>query len=285
VEDHPNAINTPQCAGDADAVDAESCEYEFVSSEARMRYAISSLILIAAVTIDLPANAEVYRDPMRHFSFNLPPGWQAMPVETLNEFNRSISQRLSQSRPLYSQGFMPKAAEFTGCPYVLIHCVSAELNGLSYEQIERDFEREANTAVETVEGALSDIGSDLLMGKAVIDRSRNQVVFTTQMDLVDVGTVRGVTIGFLSSQGIVFLNCYDLSSDFERRAPLFKLMAESFTLDPGYEFKPGAAGLFGTGIPISNGLFFLAVGIGSMCAGLSRLVLRKVSNQSSSLAA
>lgn len=240
-----------------------------------MRYAFMSAVWIAAVTLGLVAKGEVYRDPKFHFSFQLPPGWQTMPAETLSDINHLLSQRLSQKNPLFDQVFLPVGGELADSPYVLVECIPADLNGLSYEQIQREFDKESQTTVEKVEGALSDLGSDLSMGQAVVDRTRNRVVFTTQLDVAGVGPVRGVTFGFFSSQGIVFLNCYDLASDFQRRAPLFEVMAESFTVDPGYEFQPGSSGLFNTSIPITRIALFAAIGIGSICAGLFRFVMRR----------
>ena len=162
-----------------------------------------------------------------------------MPAERLRTFNSLLARRLTQPSIQYDQGFVPVGAEFEGCPYVLLQFIRANLSGMSYEEIEREYEREAKSAVEKIEGALADIGSDFSVNKTFLDRAKNQVILTSKAEVADEGTICGVSFGFFTSQGTVFLHCYDQQSRFGQRMPLFKSMIDSFKVDPGFEFSPG----------------------------------------------
>jgi hypothetical protein len=229
-----------------------------------MRVVLTAIVWIGALACGLSARGEIYRDPNLHFSLELPEGWQIMPSARLDLINSALPKRASQYGVRYYQGLMPKGAAFDSGPYVLMQWFPGKLNGLSYEQIEREFEVESKGWVEKAEEAMPDLGSDLSFGKPVLDRTKNRIILTMQMDVADVGSVRGVGFGFFCAQGTVYLHCYDLESDFQERAPLFKAMAESLKFDPGYEFKPGPSGLFDSGR-----VLLIALVVGGALVGLA----------------
>jgi hypothetical protein len=203
-----------------------------------MRIVITTIVWTGVFAGGLAAQGEIYRDANLHFSLELPKGWQIMPAELLRTYNSIMSERLSQGSIQYNRGFVPMGAGFEGYPYVLVQYVRANLNRMSYEEIELEYERETRSAVEKIEGALADIGHDFSVNKTFLDRAKNQVILTSKVEVADVGTISGVSVGFFTSQGTVFLHCYDLQSRFQQRMPLFKSMFDSFKVDPGFEFNP-----------------------------------------------
>jgi hypothetical protein len=223
-----------------------------------MRIKFSAIIWVCALVSGPLARGEVYRDPDRHFYLELPPAWQVMPAETLDLINTMAAKMPPRGMIHYIQGFMPLGGNLEDSPYILVQHIPADLNGISYEQIEREYNVETKRVAEKLEVALSDVGSGCPVSKAILDRTKNQVILTSSSESADTGLVGGVSVGFFSSEGTLFVHCYDLESHYSKSAPLFKAMLESFKLDPGFEFKPGPAGLLNADV-IRGGLLVLVL--------------------------
>ncbi len=201
---------------------------------------VLSALVIALLPLAQPSFcAQTIRDESEHFSVELPEPWTAMPAEYVQRINDLISQRMPGSQVHYSRGFMPKGAKDGSYPYILVQFTPADFKNVSYEQLEATLSRSTGKEVKSVENAMSDLAKDLTMGVPVLDRSKNVFLARVQMDVVGAGKVQGLSIGHLSSAGIVQLHSYQLEKDFQTSLPVFNQINDSFKFDPGYEFTPG----------------------------------------------
>lgn len=195
------------------------------------------LFLCGAITLILlcaaAARAERYRNPQRHYSLELPEGWQEMAaqeISTINQFAQTLSPVLS-----YETGFRPRNSAPGSYPYVLIQLQRA---ASSYDAIERSLEKEVQGAVKQIEGKLSDIAQNMRVGEARLDRTKNRVYMRVGMDVAGVGKVHGLTVGHLGSEVTVWIHANAVASDFEKMLPTFSELNDTFAFDEGYAFKP-----------------------------------------------
>jgi hypothetical protein len=201
------------------------------------RLTLASMFFFVAAA---EARAETYSDPIRHYTVELPAGWQVMPADELNQVNAAVREMSLPLTVVFDAGFRPAGRPVGSYPYVLVQMNRTPTTGATYEDIESAFSQQAKGAVQKVEGKLTDWAKDIAVGSIALDRTRNRVVFPVEMELANVGKIRGLCVGHIGSHGIVSLNAYDHESEFERSVPIFQQLNESFRYDGGYEFHPAS---------------------------------------------
>jgi len=110
--------------------------------------------------------------------------------------------------------------------------------GATYAAIEQSLERDMPGKVNEVKGKLADFVSNLDFQGTVLDREMNRIVTRVDSEVAGVGRVRGMSVGAIGSQGIVFLHCYAKEADFPKYLPTFNEIIDSFQYDPGFTFTP-----------------------------------------------
>ncbi len=236
-----------------------------------------SLALAAVLAAAPLAAAEPYKDAGRHFAFALPAGWGPMPADELQTLNDFIAGRNVGAKVRYTAAFRPAGAPRGSYPYVLVQPLDVPTAGASYDDIERELGKEMTEPLNKVEGALADVGKNLALGSAVLDRTNNRFVTRMQMEVAGVGPVQGLTVGHIGADGIVCVHGYATAPNFDARLPTFNALNESFRFDAGHAFVPGSGrsiwknALNGgmNGAVVGGGVGVLA-GVGLMVAKLVR---------------
>jgi hypothetical protein len=226
-----------------------------------------------------PAPAEEYRDGVRHCSFTLPTGWGEMPPDALAAINKFAKKRLPGKDIKYDHAFMRIGDKPGSYPYVLMQTQPVPTGGATYDDIEKEL-KSLGASVRRAEGALSDLSKGISVGEATLDRTHNRVTVRMEMDVSGVGKVQEMGFGFIGAKEIVFLHCYDLDADFERRVPVFVGLADSFKFNPGFDFTP-APSRAPLGFDMSRVLSYAIIGaaVGGLL-GLAVVVIRFLSTNS-----
>jgi hypothetical protein len=204
------------------------------------RYSVRSLAaILAAFAAVGTASAEPYRDAARHFTVEVPKGWRAMTAGELEEVN-DMARRLSPEYPVeVVAGFYPRGAGFSEYPHILVHMKSAALRGLTYEEIEKSFNQQLSSAARDLRRANSDGHRTFEVAKAVVDRNRNRIIFTSRDQFrhrFGSSDVRGFCVGHFTSDGVIFVESYCADKDWAEYVPVFSRLNDSFRLDPGHAF-------------------------------------------------
>lgn len=194
---------------------------------------------LAALAALGPAAAEPHHDAARHFTVELPKGWRAMTADELEEVN-DMARRLSPEHPVeVVAGFCPRGAGFSEYPHVLVHVKAAALRGLTYEEIETSFNQQLSSAAEELRRANSDGHRKFDVTKAMVDRNRNRIIFTSRDQFrhrFGSSDVRGFCVGHFTSDGVIFVEGYCADKDWAECVPVFSRLNDSFRLDPGHAF-------------------------------------------------
>lgn len=204
------------------------------------RYSVRSLAATLAVFAALGvASAEPYHDAARHFTVELPKGWRAMTADELDEVN-DLARRLSPEHPVeVVAGFCPRDAGFSEYPHILVHVKAAALRGLTHEEIEKSFNQQLSSAARELQRANSDGHRKFDVAKAMVDRNRNRIIFTSRDQFrhrFGSSDVRGFCVGHFTSDGVIFVESYCADKDLAEYLPVFTRLNDSFRLDPGHAF-------------------------------------------------
>jgi hypothetical protein len=213
-----------------ETIKMEECESKAgdrMAAQCRSRW-----VIIVLVACCLPAHAEEYRDPVRHFSLQIPEGWGKAPPELVATANE-LGKRTNMS---FDVGFQPVGQPAGVCPYVLIQFIPGNVS--SYEEVERDLAKGAQAGLRRGEGLLSDVIKKAALHSVVFDRKNNRALSRIAFTGADGRKRQAISYSMLGKLGFVSLNCYAYDEDFETHLPTFNRMAESFRYDEGLEFVP-----------------------------------------------
>ncbi len=208
-----------------------------------------------------------HRDEARHCTFNIPNNWIPVPAEMLAEANRMAKNNNVQFQAGYEPKELTPGPNGERYPYFFLQHIKINGPG-SYEDIERSIAKGVPNGVKKMEGELKDLVSNISVGSAVLDRTKNRIILRIELTLPNGAKVQGVSYGFIGKEGILNLHCYALEKDFNRLLPTYNAMADSFAYDQGYEFVPGR-GVF-SWLNWSNGGIIGAI-IGGLIGGVIAL--------------
>lgn len=203
------------------------------------RLVFPSLAVVFLSLVTGRCEAQSYRNAEKHFSIELPKGWQVLPKTELDQINRLIGGRMFSVPVHYEAGLRRQSGRLGSFPYVLIQTVKGPPSGASFEELERALAVDMSAPLKEAQGKISDIIREMKVGQPVLDRKSKRVIMHTQSTLNGVGTAKGLSIGHLGKDNIVFIHCYQKAEDFENSLPTFMHINDWFSFDNGYDFKPG----------------------------------------------
>lgn len=210
-----------------------------------------------------------YSDSVDHYSFTLPSGWEEIPKSVIDQYIDEVVRQTQGQRIEYAAGFQLTEKDYFQYPYILVQ--EHDVNTPSYSQIERAFSNsDIQSSVQQKTDEYSELLTNATLEKPFVDKERNIIFMTLQLDAANVGKVNGLMAMFLGKQGITQLNFYAISSEYSRWLPVFNSMIDSFQYETAYTYDPVKA--------IKNdspSIFGSALGkgvIGTITGGLMALV-------------
>ena len=244
-----------------------------------LRTRLVSLVLALSLIAILAGRCEAqnYRDADKHFTVELPKGWEVMSKSEMAQVNSLISGRIGRGVH-YDAGLRHNSARLGSLPYVLIQVMRGPPSGASYEELEKSLPIDLKEPIKEAQGRMGDIVREMKVGQPVLDRKSLCVVMRTESSVANIGVVKGVSMGHLGKDNIVFIHCYATAKEFDSSVPTFTHINEWFSFDRGYDFKPGkgSIGLFSwTGSAGHGGVIGGAIGLMVGVAGFLFRLLAK----------
>lgn len=180
------------------------------------------------------AAAGSYADAKHHYSIDLPASWQEMSLAEMSQINRAAGSLGLGAQIKYEAGFRRKNSRPGTYPYILVATKAGKLG--SFEEVEQALEKELPRSVKKAENALGNLASDVSINGATVDRLNNRIVFRSQLDVMGIGTIQGLSIGHIGSEGVVFVHSYSTAKEFTAWLPTFERINDSFAFDEGFAF-------------------------------------------------
>ncbi|GJM26796.1 MAG: hypothetical protein DHS20C16_32110 [Phycisphaerae bacterium] len=187
------------------------------------------------------ALGETYRDDRNHFTITVPDGWVAIAPETIEMVNATIREQMRNSKTQgveHDAGFQLEGTPPLAYPYFLVQGIRQDFSEMSYSALERGLGVGVEDGVQEASEAFSEFMDNAEIGKPILDREKGRIMTSVEMDVVGVGEVKGISVGWLSKDGIMNIHCYARASDFDKWAPTFETITNSLQFDEGYKFKP-----------------------------------------------
>jgi hypothetical protein len=239
------------------------------------------LALVILPIVTGRCEAQSYRDDDRHFSIELPRGWQPMSKTEIDQVNFLIGGRFAGMGVRYDGGLRTKSGKLGAYPYVLIQSSAGPPTGASIEEIEKSLLVDLSGPIKEAQKKGGDLVRDMKIVQPVFDRKSNCVITHTQSTVPGLGAVKGLTVGHIGKYSIIFIHCYAKAENYDACENTFRNINDWFSFDRGYEFKPGhgSVGLFGWQGAGRGGMVGGAVGL---MVGLATYLIRLFSQSQTS---
>ncbi len=198
-----------------------------------------SIIVILFYFFLLPITASAenlnYTNQQNHYSFTLPSNWVEIPKSTIDEVMQQAANMTSGQFINYSAGFQLQNAETFQYPYILVQ--EHEVNTPSYGQIAKTFESDKfSESVDKKIDEYSELITNASFQDPFIDKDRNIIFMNLEMNVANVGEVKGLMAMFLGKNGITQLNFYSVKSKYSENLQTFNQIVDSFRYEQGYEY-------------------------------------------------
>lgn len=199
---------------------------------------IITAILFCFFLLPVTANAESlnYSNQQYHYSFTIPSGWVEIPKSTIDEVMQQVAGMTGGQFIDYAVGFQLKDAESFQYPYILVqqHKVSTP----SYSQITQTFESDKfSESINEKIDEYSELMTNASLQDPFIDKDRNIIFMNLEMDVANVGEVKGLMAMFLGKSGITQLNFYSVKPEYSENLSTFNQIIDSFKYEQGYEYN------------------------------------------------
>lgn len=207
------------------------------------------------------------RSETMHYRFRLPEGWVHMDADLLAEQNEQARLMNRSSPTRYDDGYYLKDDRGTLRSYILVQHKAGRVGKSDIDAIEQSINGpEMRQAMEEIRRTMADKVSNLDVGTPSFDRQTGRFFMPMQAERPDGIVVRGISQGFVGTNGAVLLHCYARAGDFWKIKPTFDAIGNSLTFDQGATFqdaleRAGGAGIFDWSEILKYGLIGGAVGL------------------------
>lgn len=136
----------------------------------------------------------------------------------------------------YVIGFQLDDVSDFSYPYILVQ--EHKIDTPSHSQIMTIFESEelSGYANEKID-EYSELITNASIQDPFMDKQRNIIFMNLEIDVQDIGKVKGLMAMFLGRESITQLNFYTVESEYSENLSTFNQIIDSFKYDQGYEYN------------------------------------------------
>jgi hypothetical protein len=210
---------------------------------------VPKLLVVAVFLAGPAALAAPVQKPQ--ITVELPDGWVEVPASVLQRFYDEMQRQAPNAKiPKYDYAFQAKAGPpWLDYPYVLVKVTpsgrptESELESLPALNL--------NDKFEAKKGDWAAVMTDTTLGQMRYDKAANVVWLSSKSNVVNVGSVSGISGVIPTEQGFVELHGYAQTGDFAGYFPTFQRIITGAKVSPVLLYQPRwsdklgpAAGLF-----------------------------------------
>ena len=172
---------------------------------------LCSIPVLAAGIVLLAAHrgrAEQFRDAERHFTIDVPAGWEVIPKDSIAAANAAGPDWLRASAVTYSGGLQRQSDQRPGSPMILIQFEPVDLRGKSIEDVERKWATDFRNNVKQANEKFVTSGRRVTQETPLVfNRATSRFVMQSRMDDGQLSVV-SYGIGAAGRHGLVLMHCY-----------------------------------------------------------------------------
>lgn len=180
------------------------------------------------------------------YSFSVPKDWVQIPRSIILEAMKKIFSSEAKSKIHWETVFQRKAiGSWFQYPYVTVQVTTYSSFGLNRQIYESEFEKcvEGITGLKPTdldERAFSteakEMFSDISFGEVRVNRRNRFFVWGTEIDLHNVGRIKGQMVGYFGKRAIVQLTFYELMSNWDKSQHERNIILGSFQFEPDADY-------------------------------------------------
>lgn len=187
----------------------------------------------------------LYRNDNHKFRIKFPVNWEEIPKNTIDEFKNLATKEGSKINVDYIAGFQLSNSEYFQYPYMLIQKIntekipSSQLESLWKSFYDEDFQ-------EVTQDQLSNIKPELLndnntkITTPLIDKERNMIFLNIEMNVANIGKIKGLMVSCLGKDSIIQLLFYSTEEEYSDQLPIFNSIIDSFAYEDGFSYVPNS---------------------------------------------
>jgi hypothetical protein len=194
------------------------------------------LLVMAACLVAGATQAGTVTKPA--VTLELPTGWVEVPREVLQQFYDEMKRQAPLANiPKYDYAFQStEGPPWLAYPYVL---VKLSPTGRPTERELTDLPSiDLNASYQEKSGDWSAVMKDTSLGKMRYDKAANVVWITSKSDVVNIGSVSGISGIIPTEKGFVELHGYAKTPDFAAHLPTFEKIITGARVAPDLQYKP-----------------------------------------------
>lgn len=195
-------------------------------------------ILFCLFLLPLVAKAESlnYSNQDNHYSFTIPSGWTEIPKSTIDEVFQQMADQTGGQFIDYAAGFQIDDTPDFQYPYILVQ--EHKIDTPSYSQITQTFESDKfNKSINKELDKYSELMTNASLQDPFVDKERSIIFMNLEMDVTNVGEVKGLIALFLGKKSIIQLNFYSTESEYSENLSTFNQVIDSFKYESRYEYN------------------------------------------------
>ncbi|MBI1335485.1 MAG: hypothetical protein GC164_00820 [Phycisphaera sp.] len=247
----------------------------------------SRLLVVLAVAVCLvvaartEAAGEKYNSSAFHYRLDLPDGWVLVDEQvTRNAVEQMFNAQTLKVLAVDACFQRKDAPRDFAYPYLMVQVLPYDRIGSgaqpSVDELEKivrlmtgvDVKKSVDRAANK---GIGDIINNAEMGVPVVDKASARYTMTMKMDIVMVGEVHSLCVGYFGKNALVQVYGYSLKDEYDKWAPEFEQIARSLVFEPGFAFDTAVHKSSYTGFNFS-GITGGAM-MGALVGGLVGLVL------------
>ena len=180
-------------------------------------------------------NSQNYYNPQWHFSLTVPSGWEEIPKEAVEEYCRIMQKAgFMEKSVVWDAVFQVNGATHFTYPYVIVHGRSGTLRQSEIGELQKAISKHKMPS-ETAD-RYKYFAQNFQVGQSFYDESKAILFTMMQLEVANVGTVKGLVATIFGKTDTVSMTLYATQKNFERDAVMFYKMMDTFVFDLGYSY-------------------------------------------------
>jgi hypothetical protein len=210
---------------------------------------VRKLLALLACLASPVVFAESFGKP--EVTVELPAGWVEVPADVMQAFYDEMQRAAPKAQvPKYNYAFQAASGPpWLSYPYVLVKVTPS--GRPTESELENLPTIDVNAKIKDKSEDWSSLMKDTSLGQMRYDKAANVVWITSKSDVVNIGTVQGISGIVPTEKGFVELHAYARAEDFAGHAQTFENIITSAKIAPALLYTPRwsdklgpAAGLF-----------------------------------------
>lgn len=185
-------------------------------------------------------SAASFDEKAHGFTITLPDGWQAIPREILENYSAQMASRSGgKVKEQYALGYQRGyQGQWLVHPYILVQV--KETGRIPDGQLRqmKSFHAGAERGLNKASDSLGGLLTSAALGETLYDATNRCIWMHYTIDLAGVGSIKGVTCGFLTEKGMLLFHCYGRSSEFSALLPVFQQALASVKISEALKYRP-----------------------------------------------